>query len=391
MNYKELDSTYISNTYKRQNVVIAQGKGSTAVDLDGKQYIDFTSGIGVNSLGFCNENWVNAITKQANTLQHTSNLYYTTPQIHLAEQLCKSTGYQKVFFGNSGAEANEGAIKIARKYSFEKYGENRNKILTLDNSFHGRTITTLKATGQPVFHNYFFPFTDGFDYADPDNLDATLKTLASGEFCAFMLEVVQGEGGVIALNPDYVKKVAQYCKENDILLIIDEVQTGIGRTGTLLAQEQYGVKGDITTLAKGLGGGLPIGAILLSETTENVFKFSDHGTTYGGNPIVCAGAITVLEQLDLDKVNQTATYFREKLAKMDGVESVSGLGMMIGISLSSKEAPAVIEACLAKGLIILSAKTKLRFLPPLNISKEEIDIGLKILEEVLSDTAENDN
>lgn len=385
MNYKNLDREFIVNTYNRQNVVLESGKGSTVYDIDKKKYIDFTSGIGVNSLGFANDSWVDAITEQAKKIQHCSNLYYTIPQIEVAEKLCSMTGYKSVFFSNSGAEANEGAIKIARKYSFDKYGENRFKILTLNNSFHGRTITTLKATGQDVFHNYFFPFTEGFEYVDTGDTTETISKLSSNEFCAILIEVVQGEGGVIALNKDYVKEVFEYCNENDILFIVDEVQTGIGRTGTLLASEQFGIKPDVTTLAKGLGGGLPVGAILCNDKTKNVLKFSDHGTTFGGNPIVCAGVKVVLDSLDLKSIKEKGEYIKTKLLSINEISSISGLGMMIGIELKTKEVPKTLEKCLENGLIILSAKSKLRMLPPLNISYEEIDEGLKILEQVLND------
>ncbi|MFI3226261.1 MAG: acetylornithine/succinylornithine family transaminase [Clostridia bacterium] len=384
MNYIELDQKYIANTYKRADVVLVEGTSSTATDIDGKKYIDFTSGIGVNSLGFSDPNWAKAVADQAQKMQHISNLYYTTPCIELAEKLCTMTGFEKVFFGNSGAEANEGAIKIARKYSFEKYGEGRYKVLSLQNSFHGRTITTLKATGQEYFHNYFFPFTEGFDYAPAHDADATIEMLKVGGFCAVMVEVVQGEGGVIALSKDYVNAVYDYCKANDILFIVDEVQTGIGRTGTMLAHEQFGIKPDVVTLAKGLGGGLPIGAFLLAESTKDVFKYSDHGTTFGGNPVVCAGAKVVLESLDLAEITKKGEYFRAKLEAIEEVESVTGLGMMIGIKPKTKEVGAILGECLANGLIVLSAKDKVRLLPPLNISYAEIDAGLEILASVLN-------
>lgn len=381
MNYINADKEYIANTYKRAEVVLEHGKSATVYDENGKKFIDFTSGIGVNSLGFCDNKWVEAVFKQAGTLQHTSNLYYTKPCIELAQMLCEKTGYKKAFFSNSGTEANEGAIKVARKYSFDKYGadKNRYKILTLVNSFHGRTITTLKATGQDVFHNYFFPFTDGFEYADINDFDGIVKTLESGDFCAVMVEFVQGEGGVISLGRDFITKLYNLAKEKDILFIADEVQTGIGRIGTLLASEHFGVQPDITTLAKGLGGGLPIGAILLNEITEKVLGHSDHGTTFGGNPVVCAGAKVVLESLDLEEITKKGEYIRQRLAKLSGVADISGLGMMIGIELKEKDAPSVLADCLADGLIVLSAKTKVRLLPPLTISYDEIDAGLAIL------------
>ncbi|MFI3115806.1 MAG: acetylornithine/succinylornithine family transaminase [Clostridia bacterium] len=383
MNYKELDTKYIANTYKRQDVVIVEGTSSTATDIDGKKYIDFTSGIGVNSLGFSNEAWANAVSSQAHKMQHVSNLYYTTPCIELAEMLCKKTGFKKAFFANSGAEANEGAIKVARKYSFEKYGEDRYKILTLQNSFHGRTITTLKATGQDFFHNYFFPFTDGFEYAPANDIDASINALKQGGFCAVIVELVQGEGGVISLDKKFINSLFNYCKENDILFMVDEVQTGIGRTGTLLACEQFDITPDVVTLAKGLGGGLPIGSFLLHETTENVLKYSDHGTTFGGNPVVCAGAKVVLESLDMQDIAEKGEYFRKELAQIGSIESVTGLGMMIGLKPKEKDVPTILNECLEKGLIVLSAKDKVRLLPPLNISYDEINEGLAILKTVL--------
>ncbi len=387
MNYLELDKEYVANTYKRLQIVLTEGKGASVSDIDGKEYIDFTSGIGVNSLGFCHKEWAEAISKQANTLQHTSNLYHTTPCIEVAETICKRTNYKKMFFANSGAEANEGAIKVARKYSYEKYGEGRYKILTLINSFHGRTITTLKATGQDFYHQYFFPFTDGFSYGEANNTDSTIAELKKGGYCAVMMELVQGEGGVIALDSEYVKAVHEYCVANDILFIVDEVQTGIGRTGTLLASEQFSIQPDITTIAKGIGGGLPIGGFLLSEKTEFVLKPSDHGTTFGGNPVVCAGAKVVLKTIDdmfLKEVQAKGDYIRKELEAISEVASVTGLGMMIGIELKTKQAPDIIKSCLQTGLILLTAKSKLRLLPPLNISYEEIDKGLSILKDALS-------
>lgn len=384
MNYIELDNKHIVNTYKRQPIVLQNGSGATCKDVDGKEYIDFSSGIGVNSLGFCDDNWVKAVSEQASKIQHCSNLYYTIPQVELAKKLTEMTGYSSVFFSNSGAEANECAIKVARKYSFEKYGEKRFKILTLVNSFHGRTITTLKATGQDVFHQFFFPFTEGFEYIEAGDLEGAKKELSTGEYCAVMVEMVQGEGGVIALDQSYVKELNSYCQENDILFIADEVQTGIGRTGKLLASQHYDVTPDLTTLAKGLGGGLPIGAILFNEKTKNVLKYSDHGTTYGGNPIVCAGALTVLENVDVARVQELGDYIKKELEAVDEVEAVTGLGMMIGLKLKSKVAVEVIESCIKDGLIVLSAKEKVRLLPPLNISKEELDKGLDILKRVLT-------
>lgn len=378
---KALDHARIMNTYGRSDLCAVKGSGSCCTDINGKEYIDFTTGIGVNALGFCDPDWVKAVSDQAATLQHISNLYYTMPDVQLADTLCTRTGYAKVFFGNSGAEANEGAIKVARKYSFDKYGSGRDKIVTLVNSFHGRTVTTLAATGQDVFHNFFFPFTEGFVYAEANSLEA-LEKACDDTVCAVMVEFVQGEGGVLPLDKEYVQAVAKFCAEHDLLLIADEVQTGMGRTGTLLASEQFGVHPDITTLAKGLGGGLPIGAVLVDEKLESVMGASSHGSTFGGNPVVCAGANVVLSKLDnalLADVCRKGEKIRKALMTCKEVESVSGLGMMIGIQLKTKTAAAVREACMQVGLLVLTAKTKIRLLPPLNISEEELDKGLAIL------------
>ena len=297
---KEKDLKYIMHTYGRYDVALKSAKGVTAYDENGKKYIDVSSGIGVNSLGYCNDGWVEAVSKQAGTIQHMSNYFYCSQASDLAEKLCTLTGLSKVCFGNSGAEANECAIKIARKYSFDKYGEGRNEIVTLNNSFHGRTVTTLAATGQDVFHNYFFPFTEGFKYADADDMDA-LKAVVSDKTCAVMLELIQGEGGVNILDPEYVKELVKYCNDNDILVIVDEVQTGVGRTGKLFAHQNYGILPDLMTVAKGLGGGLPIGVCMCGEKLKNVMSPSTHGTTFGANPVVCAGANYVLDTVANDK------------------------------------------------------------------------------------------
>ena len=299
MTTKEKDLHYIMHTYGRYDVALQSGKGVVAYDEDGKRYLDVSSGIGVNSLGYCNDGWVQAITAQANTLQHMSNYFYSPQASDLAEKLCTLTGLAKVCYGNSGAEANECAIKIARKYSFDKYGDGRNEIITLQNSFHGRTVTTLAATGQEVFHNYFFPFTEGFRYAAPNDFDDFLR-LVSDKTCAVMLEVVQGEGGVNILDKDYVQQIAAYCAAHDVLLLIDEVQTGVGRTGKLFAYEHYGVQPDLMTVAKGLGGGLPIGVCLCGDKLKDVMSPSTHGTTFGANPVVCAGANYVLDVIAND-------------------------------------------------------------------------------------------
>lgn len=387
MDIKETDKTYVMNTYKRFDLLIKKGQGALCYDENGKEYIDLTSGIGVNSLGFCDSEWSDAVSLQAHTLNHTSNLYYTEPCAMLAKTLCERTGAKKVFFANSGAEANECAIKIARKYSFDKYGEGRNKVITLVNSFHGRTVTTLSATGQDVFHNFFFPFTEGFEYVEAGNADA-LKKAIDGTVCAVMIEFVQGEGGVIALDSGYVDSVKELCEQNDVLLIADEVQTGIGRTGTLLASEGYGVTPDITTLAKGLGGGLPIGAVLAGEKVKDVMGYSSHGSTFGGNPIVCAGSAVVLKRLDkefLSGVKEKGAFARQKLSGCDEIESVSGKGLMIGIKLRTKKAAEVVAKGIEKGILMLTAKDKIRLLPPLTITKEQLSTALDILLSVLNE------
>ncbi len=377
------------HTYGRLGVVFEKGENRNCIDENGREYIDFGSGIGTNSLGFCDKDWTEAVCDQVKALQHTSNYYYTKVQADFADKLCKTTGYSKVFFGNSGAEANECAIKLARKYSFDKYGKDKNRyrIITLVNSFHGRTLCTLSATGQDVFHNYFFPFVEGFVNAEANNID-DLKSKLDG-VCAIMLEFVQGEGGVIALDREYVKAVAKICEENDILLIADEVQTGVGRTGKFLASEHYGVKPDITTLAKGIAGGLPMGACLAVEKCSEVLSKGTHGSTFGGNPVCCAGANAVIDKVTsegfLKEVAEKGEYISKKLLEFDEVAAVSGLGMMIGAELKSKKAADVLTKAMNNGLMLLTAKEKVRLLPPLNITYEEIDKGLEILEKVLSE------
>lgn len=389
MSIIEKDNEFVINSYKRQPVELMSGSGVVATDINGKEYIDFGSGIGVNSLGYCDPDWTRAINDQATKLQHTSNLYATKPQAELAQKLCEKTGYKKVFFANSGAEANEGAIKIARKYSFDKYGieAQRNVIITLVNSFHGRTITTLAATGQDSFHQNFFPFTKGFRYANMGNIEE-FKALIDQTVCAVMIEPIQGEGGVTPLNWEYLRTIRSICENNDILLIADEIQTGVGRTGYFLASESYDIKPNIVTLAKGLGGGLPIGAILTDEITQSVLKFSDHGSTFGGNPVVCAGANVVVDKIYnsdfLAKVKEKGKYITTQLEGIEEIDSVSGLGMMIGVKLKTKLVADVVTACLANGLLVLSAKEKLRLLPPLVISYDEINKGLDILKKVLT-------
>jgi len=385
---KNDEQKYMMHTYGRFQTALVSGKGATAKDASGREYIDFTSGIGVNSLGYCDEGWVKAVTLQANTLQHISNLYYSPLQTQVSKKLCELTGLDKVFLCNSGAEANECAIKIARKYSFDKYGQGRQKILTLKNSFHGRTVTTLAATGQDVFHNYFFPFTEGFDYVTANDID-DLNNLVSDDVCALFIELIQGEGGVMPLTQEFVDAAAKLCKEKDILLMIDEVQTGVSRTGTVYCYEQYGIEPDVVTSAKGLGGGLPIGACICGKKLSDVMSAGTHGTTFGGNPIACAAANEVLSRVTtkefLDEVCKKGDYIREKLASMSNVREVRGKGMMIGIVTEKDNAKAVAAKCVENGLLILTAKNLLRLLPPLNISYEETDKGLDILAGVMSE------
>lgn len=388
LNTKEKDLKYIMHTYGRYDVALKSGKGAVAYDENGKKYIDVSSGIGVNSLGYCNDGWVEAVTKQAGTIQHMSNYFYSEQSSNLAEKLCNLTGLSKVCFGNSGAEANECAIKIARKYSFDKYGEGRNEIITLKNSFHGRTVTTLSATGQDVFHNYFFPFTEGFSYVESGDMNA-LKNAVNNNTCAVMLELIQGEGGVNILNKDYVQSLVKFCNENDILVIVDEVQTGIGRTGKLFAFENYEILPDLVTVAKGLGGGLPIGLCMCGEKLKDVMSPSTHGTTFGANPVVCAGANYVLDTITadgfLDEVNKKGAYIEEKVSKFENVKNVRRMGLMIGIELESGDAHDIAVKCVENGLLIITAKDLLRMLPPLVITYDEIDEALKILETTLKE------
>lgn len=375
------------HTYGRYDAALAKGKGAVCYDEDGKRYVDVASGIGVNSLGFCDDGWVEAVTKQAGTIQHMSNYFYCEQAGTLAERLCKLTGLAKVCFGNSGAEANECAIKIARKYSFDKYGEGRNEIITLRNSFHGRTVTTLAATGQDVFHNYFFPFTEGFKYVDAEDMDA-LKNAVTDKTCAVMFEVIQGEGGVNILDKAYVQELVSYCQSRDILVIIDEVQTGAGRTGKLFAHQNYGVLPDLMTVAKGIGGGLPIGICMCGEKLKDVMSPSTHGTTFGANPVVCAGANYVLDRLTadgfLEEVEQKGAYLEEKLLSIDSVKGVRRMGLMVGIEIEGNAHDIAIK-CVENGLIIITAKDVLRMLPPLVITKEEIDEAVQILDKTLKE------
>lgn len=381
---KNLDDTYVMHTYGRYPVAIESGKGAACYAPDGKAYIDFTSGIGVNALGFADAGWVTAVTAQLQKLQHISNLYYTEPCVKAAQLLCEKSGMKKVFFGNSGAEANEGVIKAARKYAFLKYGEGRNTIVALENSFHGRTMAALSATGQAAYHNFFFPFVEGFVFAKANDIEDTLSKLTD-DVCAVMMELVQGEGGVTPLEKEYVQAVYQACLEKDILFIVDEVQTGIGRTGSFYSYQQFDIQPDLVSSAKGLGGGLPIGAVLFGEKTQDVLVPGDHGSTFGGNPVVCAGAVEILSRMDdafLASVSEKGAYLKAAIEKMPHVTGIAGMGMMLGIELDTDVKP-IVNTLLEHGLLVLTAKHKMRLLPPLTISQEELEKGLAILKEVL--------
>lgn len=377
---------HIMPTYGRYDLVLEKGENRTATDENGKQYIDFGSGIGTNSLGFCNESWVTAVCHQVQTLQHTSNYYYTKVQSDFAQKLCDLTGYSKIFFGNSGAEANECAIKLARKYSFDKYGKGRHNIITLVNSFHGRTLCTLSATGQDVFHNYFFPFVEGFINVTANDID-DLKAKLDDTVCAVMFEYIQGEGGVVPLEQSFADEIFTLCAEKDILTIADEVQTGVGRTGKFLAGDNYDRKANITTLAKGIAGGLPMGVCLADEKCADVLGKGTHGSTFGGNPIACAGGNAVLDFIsdpeNQSEVAEKGNYLREKLLTIPEIASVDGMGLMLGATLKTKTAADIVKTALDNGLLLLTAKEKLRFLPPLTITYEEIDKGIEILKTIL--------
>ncbi len=384
MNTKEKDNEFVSHTYGRFDVALSSGKGSTVWDENGKEYIDFGSGIGVTAFGIADDEWKSAVEAQLDKIQHTSNLYYTKPCADLAMLLCEKTGMKKVFFANSGAEANEGMIKFARKYSFDKYGEGRKTIITLVNSFHGRTVTTLSATGQDGFHTVFGPFTPGFKYCPANDIE-TLNNMITDDVCAIMFECVQGEGGVLNLTEEFVHEIAKICTEKDILIAVDEVQTGNGRTGKYFAYMNYGITPDIVSTAKGLAGGLPMGAVLFGEKLGDTVTPGSHGSTFGGNPIAAAGAISIVERIDdkfLADVAAKGDYIREYLGKIKGVKSISGMGLMLGIE-TEKPAKEIAAQCLKNGLLVLTAKTKIRLLPALNISKNELDKGLNILKEVI--------
>lgn len=389
MNVKQLDQQYIINSYKRFDLALLSGKGATAADDEGNEYIDLTSGIGVTSLGYCDDEWAAAVSAQAHTLQHTSNLYYTKPCAELAQLLMKATGMARVFFGNSGAEANEGMIKVARKYSTDRYQDpKRTNIITLKNSFHGRTVMTLEATGQEVFHQNFYPFTNGFLYAEANNMN-DIQAKTDDTVCAIMIEPVQGEGGVCPLQPSFVQQLRAFCDEHDLLLLVDEVQTGAGRTGSFLAIQQFGVEPDVVSMAKGLGGGLPIGAVCCNEKTKSVLGYGDHGSTFGGNPVVCAGAKVCVERIAdeafLQEVQKKGEYIRKSLSEVDEIESITGMGLMLGLKLKTKKSGEVAAAAIQNGVLVLTAKEKVRLLPPLTISYDELDKGLAALKKTLTE------
>ena len=387
MDIFERDKEYIAGTYARFPLALTEGNGALLYDEDGNEYIDLASGIAVNTFGAADADWLEAVTVQASTLSHTSNLYYSEPCTKLAEMLCEKTGMKKVFFSNSGAEANECAIKAARLWALKNKGEGNSTIITLKNSFHGRTITTLAATGQDVFHKDFCPFTPGFVYAEPNNIDSVRELAESNGCAAIMMETVQGEGGVCPLNEDFVDGVCKIAKEKNMLVIIDEVQTGNGRTGKLYSYMNYGITPDIVSTAKGLAGGLPLGCTMLGEKVKDVLTPGSHGSTFGGNPICCAGALSILSRLDdemLDGVCKRSEYIISRLSACKGVKSITGKGLMLGIECE-KPAKEVISAAMAKGVLVISAKTKVRLLPPLNIPFELLELAVDKLIEAINE------
>ena len=386
MNIQEKDQIYVANTYARFPVVIKEGKGSLVWDENGKEYIDLSGGIAVNTFGIGDEEWMQAVTAQLGAVQHISNLYYTRPCADLAELLCQRTGMKKVFFSNSGAEANECAIKVARRYAAKTKGADYYTVVTLKNSFHGRTLTTLAATGQDVFHQDFTPLTEGFVHAEANNFADVERCVRENKCAAVMMEIVQGEGGVTALDQSFVKAVYDLCQREDLLLICDEVQIGNGRSGMLYGYMNYGVQPDVVSTAKGLGGGLPIGATMIGEKAQAVLDAGSHGSTFGGNPVCCAGALNILERLDekmLDGVKKRSAYLFEVLSNAEGVESVSGMGLMIGIK-TVRPAADVIADCMEKGLLVIKAKDKVRLLPALNIPMDVLEKAVAILKEAIA-------
>lgn len=379
--FSSLDKKFVAGTYNRFPIEIVKGKGSTVYDINGKEYIDLTSGIGVTAFGFGDNEWIGAVTEQLSLVQHTSNLYYTKPCAELASVLCEKTGMKKVFFANSGAEANECAIKTARKYAADNKGADYYTIITLENSFHGRTITTLAATGQEHYHELFNPLTKGFVHTPANDLEALINIANNNKTAAIMIECIQGEGGVNVLDDDFVIGAYEFAKQNDILFIVDEVQTGNGRTGKLYSYMHYGIKPDIVTTAKGLGGGLPIGAVLFGEKTESVLGFGEHGSTFGGNPVSSAGALSIIKRIDenlLNEVTKKSEYIFNELKKAEGVEYVCGKGLMIGVK-TQKATADVLKFCMQNGVLCLTAKDKIRLLPALNISMYELSKAVDVI------------
>ena len=385
-----LDAQDVLHTYARFPVAFASGSGATLRDFEGKRYIDFSSGIGVNSVGYAHPKWIAAVTDQAGKLAHISNLFYTEPCVRLAGQLNARSGMSAAFFANSGAESNEGLIKLARKYSFDKYGKGRSNIVTLHHSFHGRTVTTLAATGQDVFHNYFFPFTEGFRYAEPGDLDS-VRAAAGEDSCAVLLELVQGEGGVLPMEPAFVQALEALCREKDLLLLVDEVQTGVGRTGTLFAFQQYGIEPDAVSFAKGIAGGLPLGGFLVNARCRDVLGPGTHATTFGGNPICCAAGCAVLDILDdaaLKAVAEKGAWLKNALLALDSpyIAEVRGLGLMLGIAIQNYSHRDLVARLLDNGLVCLTAGSDtVRLLPPLTISQAELEAGVDIFRKVLEE------
>lgn len=386
---KEQENKYVMNTYGRFPIALDHGKASVLWDVEGKRYIDMTSGIGVCCLGYDNAKIIDAITAQAHKLMHVSNLFTTEPMVQTAKTLCTQTGMSKVFFSNSGAESNEGAIKLARKYSFDHYGEGRAEIITLHNSFHGRTVTTLKATGQDKFHQYFFPFTEGFAYADANDMDS-VRAAVNEHTCAVMMELIQGEGGVLPLEESFVHEVEALCREKDLLLLIDEVQTGIGRTGSLFCFQQYGIHPDVVSMAKGLGGGVPIGAVMAADTCDTVLGPGTHATTFGGTPMICAAANAVLAEVTqpefLQAVTEKGDYIRKTVRSFGSkqVKDVRGKGLMLGIVVDADARAGIVQEMIDQGVLVLTAGTNaIRLLPPLTISYEELDEALAVMKSVL--------
>lgn len=380
---QETDKKYIANTYARFPVDIVSGKGSILVDADGKEYIDMGSGIGVTVFGNGDEQWIKAVTDQLSKVQHTSNLYYTDPCAKLAMLMCEKTGMKKVFFGNSGAEANECAIKAARKYASMKKGSGYSTIITLKNSFHGRTLTTLSATGQDHYHELYQPLTPGFAYAEPGDIEGFKELALNVKAAGVLMECIQGEGGVNVMDKDFVKAVADFCKQEDIVIMIDEVQTGNGRTGELYAYMNYGIEPDVVSTAKGIGGGLPLGVCMLGDKVKDVFEPGDHGSTFGGNPVCCAGAISIMERLDdgfMKTVREKSKYIFDSLNGAKGIEGVCGMGLMIGIK-TTKPAGEVVKKCIENGVLCLTAKDKVRLLPALNIPQGLLEKAINVIKE----------